>query len=117
MQFIWFPGMAVAAQAAGRLTIDLEARPRFPQHHPPAPIMMLARDFWHTSFAIGQDEKDLLLWVRRAGSTANGEPPFSVADVFRQNHWTKVKVEIVGARLAVFVDGKARLCENFPPAP
>ena len=51
------PEWLVAAQRSGRLAIDLEARPRFPQRDGPASIMMLARDFWHTSFAIGQDDK------------------------------------------------------------
>jgi hypothetical protein len=109
------PEWLLAAQTAGRITIDLEARPRFPQYHPSASIMMLARDYWHTSFAIGQNDKNLLLWVRRAGSDENGEPPFGVADVFRPNHWVNVQIEIVGVRLAVFVDGKVRLYENLPP--
>jgi hypothetical protein len=107
------PEWLTAAQSAERLTIDLEARPQFPQLQP-ASIMMLASDFWHTSFAIGQDETDLVLWVRRTGSSDNGDPPFTVPDVFRPNHWTSVRVGIVGERLTVIVDGKARLHESLP---
>ena len=87
------PEWLIAAQSAERLTIDVEARPQFPQRNTPASIMMLARDFWHTSFAIGQDETSLVLWVRRTGSTDNGDPPFTVPDAFRPNHWTRVKSE------------------------
>ena len=108
------PEWLIAAQSAERLTIDVEARPQFPQRNTPAPIMMLARDFWHTSFAIGQDETSLVLWVRRTGSTANGDPPFTVPDAFRPNHWTRVKVGITGARLVAIVDGKVRLRESLP---
>ena len=103
-----------AAQSSERLTIDLEARPQFTQHQPPTSIMMLASDFWHTSFAIGQDETDLVLWMRRAGSNDNGDPPFTVADVFRPNHWTSVRIGIVGVRLTVMVDGKVRARETLP---
>jgi hypothetical protein len=110
------PEWLVAAQRSGRLVIDLEARPRFPQRDGPASIMMLARDFSHTSFAIGQDDRNLLLWVRRRGSSTNGDPPFMVPDVFRPNHWARVRVEIGGVRLAVIVDGKVRLHERLPPA-
>ena len=46
--------------------------------------MMLASDFWHTDFAIGQDGPDLLVWLRRPGSDANGDPPYSVDGVLRQ---------------------------------
>jgi VanZ family protein len=108
------PEWLSAAQSAERLTIDVEARPQFPQRHTPASIMMLARDFWHTSFAIGQDDTSLALWVRRTGSNDNGDPPFTVPDAFRPNHWTRVQVGIVGIRLTVIVDGKVRLHENLP---
>ena len=45
--------------------------------------MMLASDFWTTDFAIGQDRSDLLVWLRRPGADANGDPPFAVRGVFR----------------------------------
>jgi len=106
----WLP----AAQTAGRLSIDLEARPQFPQHNAPVSIMMLARDYWHTSFAIEQDDTNVVLWLRRPGSNDNGDPPFAVPEVFRPNHWTRVHVEIAGMRLAVIVDGKVRLQASLP---
>jgi VanZ family protein len=109
------PQWLFAAQKSGRLTIDVEARPHFPQRHSPASIMLLARDYWHTSFAIGQDHTDLVLWVRRPGSTDNGNPPFAVPDVFRPKQWTSVRVQIVGDRLALIVDGQLRLHESLPP--
>lgn len=104
-----------AAQKAGHLTIDLEALPYFPQRNEAASIMMLAQDFWNTSFAIGQDDANLVLWLKRPGSTDNGDPPFAIPDVFRPGHWTRAQVEIVGTRLRVYVDGKVRLDENLPP--
>jgi VanZ family protein len=78
---------------------------------------MLARDYWHTSFAIEQDDTNLVLWLKRSGSTDNGDPPFTVADVFRRNHWSRVGVRIAGMRLAVIVDGKVRLNEDLPSNP
>jgi hypothetical protein len=104
-----------AAQKAGHLTIDLEALPDFPQREAPVSIMMLAQDFWHTSFAIGQDDANLVLWLRRPGSTDNGDPPFVIPEVFRPNHWSRVQVHITGTRLTVIVDGKVRLDESLPP--
>jgi VanZ like family len=111
------PGWLLAAQTAGRLDIELDARPQFPQHNSPASIMMLARDYWHTAFAIEQDDTNLVLWLKRPGSTDNGDPPFTVADVFRPNHWSKVGVQIAGMRLAVMVDGRVRLNEALPSNP
>jgi hypothetical protein len=79
--------------------------------------MMLARDYWHTAFAIEQDDTNLVLWLKRPGSTDNGDPPFTVADVFRPNHWSRVGVQIAGMRLAVMVDGRVRLNEALPSNP
>jgi VanZ family protein len=104
-----------AVQKAGHLTINLEALPYFPQRHAPVSIMMLAQDFWHTSFAIGQDDANLMLWLKRPGSTDNGDPPFTIPEVFRPNHWTRVQVEIAGMRLRVIVDGKVKLDERLSP--
>jgi VanZ family protein len=103
-----------AAQQAGHVTIDLEAMPDFPQREP-ASIMMLAQDFWHSSFAMGQDNENLVLWLKRPGSTDNGDPPFVTPEVFRPNHWSRVQVDITGTRLTVIVDGKVRLDESLPP--
>jgi VanZ family protein len=111
------PEWLLAAQTAGRLNIDLEARPQFPQHNTPASIMMLARDYWHTSFAIGQSDSKLVLWLKRPGSSDNGDPPFTVADVFRPDHWSRVGVQIAGRHLAVMVDGRVRLRESLPSNP
>ena len=108
------PGWLGAAQQAGHIAIDLDAMPQFPQREP-ASIMMLARNFWHTSFALGQNDANLVLWLKRPGSTDNGDPPFTIPDVFRPNHWTRVQVEVVGTRLMVIVDGKVRLDESLPP--
>jgi hypothetical protein len=102
-------------QKAGHLTINLEALPYFPQRHAPVSSMMLAQDFWRTSFAIGQDDANLMLWLKRPGSTDNGDPPFTIPEVFRPNHWTRVQVEIAGMRLRVIVDGKVKLDERLSP--
>jgi VanZ family protein len=110
------PEWLVAAQTAGHIAIDLEARPRFPQHNSSASIMMLANDYWHTSFAIGQDGTNLVLWLRRPGSNYNGDPPFTMPEIFRPNHWTQVHVEIMGTRLTVVVNGKVMLLERLRPS-
>jgi hypothetical protein len=58
-----------------------------------------------------------VLWLRRAGSTDNGDPPLTVPNVFRPHHWSRVGVQIAGMRLAVIVDGTVRLNEVLPSNP
>ncbi|MPY81114.1 MAG: hypothetical protein GEV04_22325 [Actinophytocola sp.] len=97
-----------------RLQIDLEAKPRFPQLHHRAPVMMVADDFWNTNVAVVQDGTGLMLWLRRVGANDNGDPPFYVADAFRPGHWTAVHVIVQHDRLIVRVDGATRLSEPLP---
>lgn len=48
------PGRLADARSSGIVEIELEMEPQAAQEHSPASVMMLARDFWHTDFAIGQ---------------------------------------------------------------
>jgi len=76
--------------------------------------MMLASDFWDTDFAIGQDHSDLLVGLRRPGSDANGNPPFTVAGVIRPQRWNSVDVVLRPGEISIGVDGRTRLTEHLP---
>src|SRR5215469_4143789 len=82
----WLP----AVRASGQVQIHLEFDPQSLQQQ--ASIMMLASDFWHTDFAVEQDHSDLLVWLRRPGSDANGAPPFVVSGVVQAQQWNNVNV-------------------------
>ena len=108
----WLP----AVRASGHAQIHLEFAPQsLPQQ---ASIMMLASDFWHTDFAIGQDHSDLLVWLRRPGSDANGDPPFVVDRVIRARQWNSVDVVLRHDELRIYADGRiqltARLAADSP---
>src|SRR5689334_4381293 len=75
------PAWLSVVRRSGSIHIRLELDPRFLRQQ--ASIMMLASDFWNTDFAVGQDRSDLLVWLRRLGSDANGDPPLAVDRVLR----------------------------------
>src|SRR5215470_16692454 len=81
---------------------------------PQASIMMLASDFWHTDFAVGQDHSDLLVWLRRPGSDANGNPAYTVAGALRAGRWSRVEVTVHRDALRIDVNGTRRLTERLP---
>ena len=62
------PDWLADARRSGIVQIELEIKPQASQEQSPASFMMLARDFWHTDFALGQDHSELLVWLRRPGS-------------------------------------------------
>jgi VanZ family protein len=103
------------ARAAGRLQADLEVSSWLPPERAgPVGIMMLADSYWHTDLVIGQDQDELLVWLRRPGTRGNGAPPFVVPEVFRPHRWTQVRVRLDGEDLRVDVDGATRLAESLP---
>jgi hypothetical protein len=109
------PSWLDVARATGRLQADLEVSSWLPAEHAgPVGIMMLADSYWHTDFIIGQDQDELLVWLRRPGTRGNGAPPFVVPEVFRPHRWTEVRVRLDGEDLRVDVDGTTRLAGSLP---
>jgi hypothetical protein len=103
----WFP----AVRTSGHIQIHLEFDPQ--SLHQQASIMMLASDFWHTDFAVGQDHSDLLVWLRRPGSDANGDPPFVVGRVIRAQRWNSVDVVLQHDELRIYAEGRIHLTEHL----
>jgi hypothetical protein len=99
------------ARASDRIQIRLQAYPQSLQEN--ASIMMLASDFWHTDFAIGQDHSDLAVWLRRPGSDINGGPPFVLRGVLRAQRWNSVEVILQRGALLIDVNGRTRLAEHL----
>lgn len=97
---------------SGFLQIRLEFEPESLQEK--ASIMMLASNFWTTDFDIGQDHSDLLVYVRRPGSDANGGPPFAVDGLLQSQRWNSVDVIMQHDDLRIAVDGTTRLTEHLP---
>ncbi len=101
-------------RASGIAQFRLEVNPRTPQQNSPASIMMLASDYWDTDIAIEQDHTDLLVWLRRTGSDANGDPPVRIRGALPPRRWSSVDVLLRPADIRVAVDGKSRLAADIP---
>jgi len=99
-------------RTSGRIQIQLEASPQSLRQD--ASIMMLASDYWDTDFAIGQDHSDLVVWLRRPGSNANGDPPFVIRGVLQPQRWTSVDLRLLRGDLRINVGARTRLTEHLP---
>ena len=99
-------------RTSGRIQIQLEASPQSLRQD--ASMMMLASDYWDTDFAIGQDHSDLMVWLRRPGSDANGDPPFVIRGVLQPQRWTSVDLILLRGDLRIDVGGRTRLTEHLP---
>jgi hypothetical protein len=106
------PSWLGAAREDG-LTIGLDVKPDTVVTDESASMMMLARDYWNTDVAVAQDGSDLLIWMRRPGSSDNGDPPFLVEDVFRPSQWIALTIS-VSDQLRVLVGGRQVLLEELP---
>ena len=104
----WFEDV----RTSGVVQIRLEFEPQSLQEN--APIMMLAGNFWTTDFAIVQDHTALLVYLRRPGSDANGDPPFAVDRLLQPQRWNSVDVILQHDDIRIAVDGPTRLTEHLP---
>ncbi len=105
------PAWLEDARTSGVIQIQLQAAPQSQQN---AAIMALASDYWDTDFSIGQNHSDLLVWLRRPGSNANGDPPLDIGGVFQPQRWTSVNMVLQHGDLRIEVDGRTRLSEHLP---
>jgi hypothetical protein len=108
------PGWLADARTSGIVHIKLEVHPQSSQEQSPASIMMLASDFWYTDFAISQDHSELLVWLRRPGSDANGNPPLAVGAALHPRRWNSVDVMLQHDGIQIDVNGTRRLAEHLP---
>jgi hypothetical protein len=99
-------------RASGTIAIQLEADPQSLQQN--ASMMMLASDYWHTDFAIEQSHSDLMVWLRRPGLDANGDPPFVIGGVLQPQRWTSVGLTLRHNDLRIDVNGRTRLTARLP---
>lgn len=107
----WTPAWLDAVRTSGVIQIQLQASPEISQT---AAIMTLAHNYWDTDFSIGQHHSDLVVWLRRPGSDANGGPPFDIGGVFQPLRWTHVDLRFQHGDLQVEVDGRTRLSLRLP---
>lgn len=99
-------------RTSGMIQIQLVASPQSLRQD--ASIMMLASDYWDTDIAIGQDHSDLVVWLRRPGSNANGDPPFVIRGVLQPQRWTSVDLRLLRGDLRINVGARTRLTEHLP---
>ena len=106
----WLPNV----RTSGILQVQVEFNPQSPQPNSPASIMLLGSDFFHTDFAIAQDQSDLVIWLRRPGSDIGGGPPYVVKGVLRPQRWNRVDLMLGHGDLRVDVGGRARRIAHIP---
>jgi hypothetical protein len=106
------PSWLREVRTSGKAQIQLQVSPQSLQEQ--ASIMMLASDFWHTDFAIGQDHSDVLVWLRRPGSDANGDPPFVIRKALRPQRWNNVTLTLQRENVRIEVNGRAWLTVHLP---
>jgi hypothetical protein len=106
------PAWLQEVRSSGTVQIQLQADPQSLHQH--ASMMMLASDYWHTDFAIEQFQSDLMVWLRRPGSDANGDPPFVISGVLQPQRWNSMNLMLRQGDLRIDVNGRTRLAEHLP---
>ena len=103
----WLPEV----RSSETIQIQLQADPQSPRQA--APIMMLASNYWHTDFVIQQTQSALMVWLRRPGLDAMGNPPFVIDEVLHPQRWNSVTLTLRHGDLRIEIDGRIRLTEHL----
>jgi hypothetical protein len=120
-----FPGPGIArtpkalawlekAQNISRLSVVVSVRTDLPGQTGPARILTISGGNHVRNLTLGQEGSDLVLRIRRPGSTENGTPAYRVADVFRTRDWRDIEVRLDDNRLTLAVDGATHVTGFLP---
>ena len=66
-----------------------------------ARILTISRDHWQSNLTIGQQGVDLVVRLRRPGSTSWGGPIFEVPGVFAEPRWRQLRLSIEESRIEI----------------
>lgn len=97
----WLPE-AIDAEA---FRLDIEARTSTAQDGP-ARLFTISESVDSANLTVAQEGLDLIVRLRREGSTELGTPPFVVPDLFADGTWHKISIEADAERFRVDVDGR-----------
>jgi hypothetical protein len=105
------------AAMRGTFRLEVRFRPYSLQQHGPARIFTVSRDLHLANVTLGQQGADLVLRLRRPGSTLNGKPGYIMAGVVRDGRWHEVDITIAPGSLRVTVNGRTALDTTLPEQP
>ena len=111
------PGWLEQASALGTVQLDLRLRTHGPAVRNAARIFTVSRDYHFRNLSLDQEGTDLVLRLRRPGSTPNGKPAYRVAGALGDTSWHEVQVAIVPGSLRITVDGRLALAQALPERP
>jgi VanZ family protein len=111
------PRWLARAIELGSLRLDLRFRTYAPEQHGPARIFTISRDLHLRNLTLGQQGRDLVLRLRRPGSTANGTPSYRLPEVLGGTGWHEVELVIAPGSLRVWADGEMVLAAPLPERP
>jgi hypothetical protein len=109
----WLP----RAAELGTVHLDLRVRTSSPRQRGSARIFTVSRDLHLANLMLGQHGSDLVLRLRRPGSTPEGKPAYAVPGVFRDTEWHDVQVAIAPGILRIVIDGQRALEAPLPDHP
>ncbi len=99
------------------VTVELDLRPADVEQTGPARVLAVSSDPDNADVVVGQERRDVVVRVRRAGSDPSGWPDLRVPDVLSASEWTSVRITVEPDRVGVDVDGVALAAEDVSVPP
>ena len=101
------PGLVHAqADFPDPMRIVLRVKPARTDQHGPARIFTISRDNSLRNVTLAQDDTDLILRLRSAVSSRNGQPQVHIPGVFQDTEWKRIELILAGREVSVLVEGR-----------
>lgn len=97
----WLP----RAVEESRVRIEVQARTAEPEQRGPARLLTVSESDVTRNLTVAQQGADLVVRVLRDGTDSNGEPALVAPDVFADDAWHAITVDVGADAVEVAVDG------------
>ncbi len=108
------PDWVKDAKRTGRLAIDLKLTPATLNQGGPARILALSHGYLAHNLIIGQEQRNLVIRLRRDDAQLDGQPSIVVSGVFEGGRSIELLVQLRPGRLQVDIDGAPAIDSPLP---
>lgn len=111
------PAWLSAAAQLDDLTVHLRVHSSSSSQIGPARIFTISQDQYRRNLTVAQEQSNLIVRLRTQDTSLDGEPHYTVSEVFSEPAWRLIDISIKDNSLEISVDGNVVVTDNLPSNP
>jgi len=98
----------------GSFKVKMRVRSYSADQTGPARLFTISTGPYWRNFTIGQNGSALIIRIRTSDKNINGLPELSIPNIFEEQHWQDILVEVVDNKIEISINSKVVLHKSLP---